>query len=202
MSVEDKFKKFEGRYLDKRLTDFFKKDKDTLLRAILEAAKEEFIELQKATVEVEELVDFDNNYGNNLDLLGSNYNELRHGESDERFLDRIKALMYAFGSHGDEDTIISGLAKYLATDEKNIRIHQIDIRKIKISFATVLSIKKINSFIKRVKAAGIRYELEIFLEAENNINFFASTYEHIDNIIIEDWREINVLQEYDIDGER
>lgn len=186
--VSDKFPYLLGRELDKKLPQIFKEHKNTYIRDLLECIKEEFNDLQSTLVDVEKLVDFDNNYGIQLDLLGSNIKEGRDGESDSRYRARIKAMMYAANSLGDENTIINGISSYLNINPSNVGTKVIDIRTIELKFPAVVSVKKTNKYVKRVKAAGIKYKLKVEIDVENNMNYFNSVYNHIDDKIIGDWR--------------
>lgn len=188
--VQDKFPYLKGRELDKKLPQIFKEHKNTYIRDLLECLKEEFNELQTTLVKVENLIDFDNNYGIQLDLLGSNIKEGRDGESDNRYRARIKAMMYAANSLGDENTIINGLASYLNINPSNVGTSVIDTRTIELKFPAVVSVKKTNKYVKRVKAAGIKYKLKVEIDVENNMNYFNSIYNHIDDEIIADWRTL------------
>ncbi|MGL5621741.1 hypothetical protein [Cetobacterium sp.] len=186
--VQDKFPFLEGRELDKKLPQIFKEQKNTFIRDLLECIKDEFNEIQKVLVEVESLVDFDNNYGTQLDLLGANIKEGRDGESDLRYGARVKAMMYAANSLGDENTIINGLSSYLNISPSDVGTSIVDTRTIELKFPAVVSIRKTDKYIKRVKAAGIKYKLKVEIDIENNLNYFASIYNHIDNEINADWR--------------
>lgn len=186
--VQDKFEFLTGRVLDKKLTQIFKNKDNTLLRNFLECIKEELNELQVCMVDVEELVDYDNNFGVQLDLLGSNIKESREGESDNRFRARIKAMMYAANSLGDEDTIIKGLSSYLNIPAESVGTNVVGTRTIELKFPAVVSIRKTDKYIKRVKAAGIKYKLKIEMDIKNNINYFTPIYSHIEDKLLTDWR--------------
>ncbi|MGL4652594.1 MAG: hypothetical protein ACRCX2_12575 [Paraclostridium sp.] len=186
--VQDKFPFLEGRELDKKLPQIFKNNKNTFIRDLLDCIKEEFNELQKTLVDVEGLVDYDNNSGYQLDLLGSNIKEGRDGESDTRYRARIKAMMYASNSLGDENTIINGMSSYLNIPPSAVGTSVVATRTIELRFPAVVSIKKTDKYIKRVKAAGIKYRIKVEVDVENTMNHFSAIYNHIDEEITADWR--------------
>ena len=51
-------------------------------------------------------------FGKSLDYYGEDYGEYRNGDMDKDYKRRIKAIKISFGSLGDENTIIDGLASY------------------------------------------------------------------------------------------
>ncbi|MGL4449911.1 MAG: hypothetical protein ACRCTZ_01820 [Sarcina sp.] len=170
--VEDKFPFLIGRELDIKLPQIFKEKQNTSIRDFLECIKEEFNDMQKALVDVENLADFDNNHGYQLDLLGANIKEDRIGEDDKYYRNRIKLLTYSSNSLGDENTIINGLSKYLDIDTNEIYTSIIDTRKIKVRFEDKLpDLIKTSRILKRIKAAGIRLVTSHRYQYKNTQNY-------------------------------
>ena len=97
-------------------------------------------------------------------------------------------MMYAANSLGDENTIINGVSSYLNIPNSSVETSIIGTRTIELEFPAIVSVKKTNKYIKRVKAAGIKYKLKVEIDVENNINYFSSIYNHINDEIIGNWR--------------
>lgn len=132
---------------------------NTNIYKFLKIIQEEINEFRQACYDVEDIHDLDKKYGKNLDNYASNYDIERKGESDIQFLNKIKSFIYSRGSSGDEDTILRTAAGYFDLEDNAFGINTVDTRKIEFTFPPSVLEAVVEEIVKRVKAAGIRYEL-------------------------------------------
>lgn len=158
MPVSDVLKKIEKGELAYKLPSSYNVD-NNIIAAIMETITEELNELFKAIEDTEKVKDIDFIFGKSIDYYGSDYEEYRQGDDDIDYLNRIKSLMLAYGSLGDQDTIIRGLSGYFGFPESLLQINNAGTRKIEIVYPTELDEDNMEKILLRLKAAGIRYEL-------------------------------------------
>lgn len=152
--------KLENMNFRKRTTQPYKDNPNSFFNDLMDSIEQTFVEIRQALIDVEKLVIFDENYGKNLDLLGSNIKEFRNGEDDKKYLARIKLAYSLGGSIGDENTIIEVLSAYLDIDPSEVVLTQLDYRKILIELPDTVDQELSAIIIKKVKAAGIRVEVQ------------------------------------------
>lgn len=158
MPVNDILKQLNEGELAYRLPSSYNID-NNIISAIMDSVTLELNELFKAIRDTEKVKDIDFIFGRSLDYYGDDYEEYRQGDNDIDYLNRIKSLMLAYGSLGDQDTIIRGLAGYFGFPESLLQINNAGTRKIEIVYPTELNEDNMEKILLRLKAAGIRYEL-------------------------------------------
>lgn len=158
MPVNDILKQLNGGELAYRLPSSYNID-NNIISAIMDSVTLELNELFKAIADSEKVKDIDFIFGKSLDYYGDDYEEYRQGDNDIDYLNRIKSLMLAYGSLGDQDTIIRGLSGYFGFPESLLQINNAGTRKIEIVYPTELDEDNMEKILLRLKAAGIRYEL-------------------------------------------
>lgn len=158
MPVNDILKQLNEGELAYRLPSSYNID-NNIISAIMDSVTLELNELFKAIEDTEKVKDIDFIFGKSLDYYGDDYEEYRQGDNDIDYLNRIKSLMLAYGSLGDQDTIIRGLSGYFGFPESLLQINNAGTRKIEIVYPTELDEDNMEKILLRLKAAGIRYEL-------------------------------------------
>lgn len=158
MPVSDILKQLKEGELAYRLPSSYNID-NNIISAIMDSVTIELNELFKAIEDTEKVKDIDFIFGKSLDYYGDDYEEYRQGDNDIDYLNRIKSLMLAYGSLGDQDTIIRGLSGYFGFPESLLQINNAGTRKIEIVYPTELDEDNMEKILLRLKAAGIRYEL-------------------------------------------
>lgn len=158
MPVSDVLKQLKYGELAYSLPSSYNID-NNIISAIMESITNELNELFKAIEDTEKVKDIDFIFGKSLDYYGDDYEEYRQGDNDIDYLNRIKSLMLAYGSLGDQDTIIRGLSGYFGFPESLLQINNAGTRKIEIVYPTELNEDNMEKILLRLKAAGIRYEL-------------------------------------------
>jgi|GEM_PF-3165927 len=158
MPVNDILKHLKEGELAYRLPSSYNID-NNIISAIMDSVTLELNELFKAIEDTEKVKDIDFIFGKSLDYYGDDYEEYRQGDNDIDYLNRIKSLMLAYGSLGDQDTIIRGLSGYFGFPESLLQINNAGTRKIEIVYPTELNEDNMEKILLRLKAAGIRYEL-------------------------------------------
>lgn len=158
MPVNDILKQLNEGELAYRLPSSYNID-NNIISAIMDSVTLELNELFKAVEDTEKVKDIDFIFGKSLDYYGDDYEEYRQGDDDIDYLNRIKSLMLAYGSLGDQDTIIRGLSGYFGFPESLLQINNAGTRKIEIVYPTELDEDNMEKILLRLKAAGIRYEL-------------------------------------------
>lgn len=158
MPVSDVLKQLKYGELAYSLPSSYNID-NNIIAAIMESITNELNELFKAIEDVEKIKDIDFMFGKSIDYYGDDYEEYRQGDNDIDYLNRIKSLMLAYGSLGDQDTIIRGLSGYFGFPESLLQINNAGTRKIEIVYPTELNEDNMEKILLRLKAAGIRYEL-------------------------------------------
>lgn len=157
--VEDVLK-IENMNFRKRTTQPLKDNKNSFINNLLDSIQYSFLEIRQALIDVENLTVFDNNAGKNLDNLGSNIKEYRNGESDQKYLTRIKLAHELSGTIGDINIIIRTLSSYLKIDKTEIRINEVGDRKILVELPDTVDKDLAFLIIKKIKAAGVRLEVQ------------------------------------------
>ena len=145
-------------YMANRLPSSYKID-NTIISKLLLIIEEEINEFRNACYGVEDIHDINKKYGENIDNFATNYDMLRLGDPDKRFLDRIKINLSTRGSLGNNDIIIKVLGDYFNRTYSEFEIRIIDIRKIDVGTPADLNVNEVYGLVKSVKAAGIRLEV-------------------------------------------
>lgn len=171
-------KKIEA--LNSKLTDIFKVQKSSLVKDLLDVFRTEINELLESFKESDDLVTFDNHYGENIDKLGSNILEFRLGDNDETYLERVKIAYDMSNCMGDDNTIIQLVARFFNVSERDIQTDIIDVRKIRITIPDTIKMEDAYNFASRIKVAGIK------LDIEWNRYWEDFTYEELSNFTYEE----------------
>lgn len=158
MPVSDILKQLNEGELAYRLPSSYNID-NNIISAIMDSVTLELNELFKAIEDTEKVKDIDFIFGKSLDYYGDDYEEYRQRDNDIDYLNRIKSLMLAYGSLGDQDTIIRGLSGYFGFSESLLQINNAGTRKIEVVYPTELNEDNMEKILLRLKAAGIRFEL-------------------------------------------
>lgn len=156
MAVQDVLKILETNEISKRLPSSYSID-NTILSSIINAISDELNELFQAIIGIEKIEDIDYLFGKSLDYYGEDYEEYRDGDDDKDYKRRIKAIKASFGSLGDENTIIEGLASYFNIDSSDIHIYQNGVRGINIEYPKAINDTRFHNIAKKIKAGGIRF---------------------------------------------
>ena len=145
-------------YMANSLPSSYKID-NTIISKLLLIIEEEINEFRTACYGVEDIHDISKKYGENIDNFATNYDMLRLGDSDERFLDRIKIKLSTRGSLGDNDTILRVLGDFYNRSYSEFETNITDIRKIDVGCPSDLNVSEVFRLVKSIKAAGIRLEV-------------------------------------------
>lgn len=128
---------------------------DTIISNLMGIIQDEIEELKSVIQDVEKMKNFDLIFGKTIDYYGADYQEKREGDTDSEFKNRLKTLKIAYGSLGDEDTILKALSSYFNYEVTRFSIDHINTRTIEITYPAELDNSEVLYILKKVKAAGI-----------------------------------------------
>lgn len=190
MAVQDVLKILETNEISKRLPSSYSID-NTILSSIINALSDELNELFQAIIDTEKIEDIDYMFGKSLDYYGEDYGEYRDGDMDKDYKRRIKAIKISFGSLGDENTIIDGLASYFGINSSDIRIYKNGVRGINVEYPERINDSKFYDITEKIKAGGIRFVVskDVYWEDFTYEQLATMSYEQLKEYRYEKGRE-------------